>query len=319
MLISVILEWENALMSELGRTELMLSSLYRQSVKVSDDFELIIVFDPNKVKKDFIKKFVLKEIPTESKFNQDCIHFIERQGLHYFSFKNTGVQEARGQAVLLVDSDVIPEEDWLPKLLEAHYQHSDGLVSGLTYIDFSNFIGKCFALCWFFPLPSSSQSLVPTDLIFSNNFLVSRNILLQNPYPEMQEGVTRGADTLLWKRMREKHIPFYVHHGARVSHPAPNGVSHFFTRALAEGRDDYLKFFENEFKRSNPRISFIKTYLLRSWKCIQRTLKNRRVVNVNWWQSPFVILTMLTYYLTYFVGGVCTMILPQHAKKAWQI
>ncbi len=319
MLISVILEWENALLSELDRTQRMLEAFFYQSRKIDYDFEILIVHDPTFVKEEFIKSFIKSSVEDITEDEVTSIRFIPRQGLHYFALKNVGVEEANGETLILLDSDVIPEDNWLQKLLESHLAHKEALIGGLAYIDYSTFMGKCFGLGWFFPQKTEDNSLVQSRIIFSNNFIVDRETLLKNPYPELDGEVTRGADLLLWNSLREKGFQILVNKGAKVSHPAPNGINHFLVRGLAEGRDVYFNQKKSKTPGKIPAIQFFKIQLIKSWKVIKYSISRGDLVELKWWQIPFAIIVMLFYYLLFLIGGISSMIFPKATRRAWQI
>jgi len=135
----------------------------------------------------------------------------------------------------------------------------------------------------------------------------------------MEEGVTRGADTLLWKRLRNQGIKLMTHNGARASHPAPNGMIHVCKRGFAEGRDDYMRLFEKEFAVKHPMLRFFKIYLYRCRKVIKLTLINGKRVNLKPYEIPAAMGLMLFYYQLYLIGALITKLLPSVAKTSWRI
>lgn len=319
MLISIILEWENAVLAELDRTSKLLIQVFSQTSAQEEQFELLILHNEKQVAVDFIKGFVT-DIINEQGF-QDVVPFsvIDVQAAHYFQLKNEGVRLAKGETIIFLDSDIIPQEGWLKLILDAHQQHPDSLISGYSFIDFSDLIGKAFALCWFFPLPPVSSKMLEVDLIFSNNYIVSRQLMLDNPYPQMKEGVTRGSDNILWKRLKLKGVRLCSHSGARATHPCPNGWGHFFKRALAEGRDDYMRMFEKEYFEEKPFTKFFKIYLYRWKKVFKSTFKNGHRVNLRPYEVPLVLVIMTVYYKFYFFGGMTTKFFPKYSQVAWRI
>lgn len=318
-MISFVLEWENAILSELDRTRELLVQIFLQTAKRPEQFELLVLYNENQVSGSFISTFIEEVITTESLESYFPYTIHDVQNAHYFQLKNKGAQLAQGEKVIFLDSDIIPQESWLELILEAHQQHPDSIVSGCSYIDHSDLLGKAFALSWFFPLPPVASKLVEVDLIFSNNYIISKQLMLENPYPEMSMGVTRGADNLLWKRLRSKGIRLWCHSGARATHPSPNGWNHFFKRALAEGRDDYRKMFEKEFFEKNPFIQFSKIYLHRWRKVFRSAFRNGYRVGLKFYEIPLICGLMTVYYQFYFLGGLVTKVLPKYSQEAWRI
>lgn len=320
MKITFVLEWENAILSELERTSELLTQIHLQSnTQKQAQFELLILHNSEQVSEEFISDFLRNVLNEKNLPEMEETRVLDVKDAHYFQLKNEGVRHAKGETVIILDSDIIPQAGWLEALLNAHQKYPEAIIAGATHIDYSDFIGKCFALAWFFPAPSDRSDMESANLIFSNNFICKKQLLIDNPYPKMAEGVTRGADTLLWKDLERKGVKLFICHQAKASHPAPNGWEHFFNRALAEGRDDYLRLFERDFQVGNPEFRFFKIYLLRSKNTIVRIWKNRAKVNLSLWQVPFATITMLTYYLFYLIGGIITKATPRYAKVSWQI
>ncbi|SHO62967.1 glycosyltransferase family 2 protein [Algoriphagus zhangzhouensis] len=317
--ISIVLEWENAVLAELQRTKELLIQIFNQTNKRSETIEMLILHNEKQVSKKFIEDFI-DEVVAENDLKVSIPYsVIDVEDAHYFELKNQGVKLAKGEKIIFLDSDIIPGADWLEIMLETHNQYPDSVVSGYSYIDYSDLVGKAFALSWFFPLPPVASKLDEVGLIFSNNYIANRQLMLENPYPEMNEGITRGADTLLWERMKAKGIKLYKHSGATASHPCPNGASHFFTRALAEGRDDYGRLFEKEFFHKNPFKRFFKIYLFRSKKAIKSSFQNGKRVDLKTFELPFTVGIMLVYYQFYFAGGLLTKLFPDYTKSSWRI
>lgn len=315
---SIVLEWENALMAELIRTEEMLAEIHRQCSAREETFELVVLHNPRQVSGDFITEFVEKTIQKYNLPRVFEVRLREAPDAHYFQLKNLGIQESKGVSVIVLDSDVIPLEGWLDSLLKAHQEHPEAVISGLSYIDYRDFLGKAFALNWFFPFPPTSELMVEVKLIYSNNFIFKRQIFLDNPYPELEVGVNRGADTILWKRMIKKGVKLYSHNGARATHPAPK-FSHFHIRGLGEGRDLFFRNLEKEFLKNNPAVHFVKFYLLLCYKVLKNTFWEGNRVSLKFWEKPFVAATLLVYYQFFLVGGLMARFNPKYSKTAWQI
>ena len=317
--ISIVLEWENALLSELDRTRLMICSVFSQVSRRPEQFELVILHNSNQVSEDFIRSFVEQVISDFRLKPMDSIRYHDALDAHYFELKNEGARLAKGKSLLFVDSDIIPQEGWLDKVLQAHAANPGDLVSGLTYIGSDTFLERAFSVNWFFPYPEESQNLSQVKIIHSNNFLVDREIMLKFPYPKMPEGMTRGSDLFLWEQMQRNGIRLFIHQGARATHPVPNGWSHFFNRGLAEGRDEYVAITQLEENPENWLPRFLKTFGSRVKKVVRSTVKKRKQAHIPIWEVPLIIGTMVFYYQLFLVGGLMTKAAPKIARESWQI
>jgi hypothetical protein len=154
----------------------------------------------------------------------------------YYRNKDLGARAAAGAIVVFIDSDAIPEPGWLSRMVIALGDPAVAIVAGSTYIEPSGLVGKVFALAWFFPLRSVDGPLHPVDSFFVNNLALRRACYLAHPLPEL-EGTSRGACLVLANQLQQAGIPVHGEPRARVAHPAPNGFTHIFKRALAQGRD----------------------------------------------------------------------------------
>jgi hypothetical protein len=104
-----------------------------------------------------------------------------------------------------------------------------------------------------------------------------------------------------------------------ATHPSPNGFFHFVKRGLAEGRDDYFRLFLSDLNSKTPTISFIKIWGKKSQLVFKKVFRYHLKVDSPSWQIPFIIVTMLSYYGFYLMGGVSSMLIPKFAKSSWQI
>lgn len=316
---SIVLEWENALIAELDRTEAMLQAIHLQCAARSESVELVILHNPEQVGGAFIVGFIEAVIQKHNLPRVLELRLLEAPNAHYFQLKNLGIRASRGQSVIVLDSDVIPEARWLDTLIEAHQTYPEAFVSGLSYIDYGDFLGKAFAINWFFPFPPVDNRLILVNQIRSNNFMVKRQLFLDHPYPKMDDGVTRGADNLLWKDLTDKGIQLYVHHGARATHPAPSNFQHFLIRGLSEGRDFYFFNQEKELLPKHPTIHFLKYYLLLCIRVFKNTITQGFRVQLSTWEKPAIIATMLIYYQLFLAGGLIAKFFPSFSKTVWQI
>ncbi len=317
--ISFVLEWENALLSELDRTRQMIVSVFRQVARRSEKFELLILFNSNQVSEGFIREFVDRTILDYGLKPIEPVRYHDALDAHYFQLKNEGAKLAKGKKIFFIDSDIIPQEGWLDKILEAHTSKPGDLVSGLTYIGSDTFLERAFSVNWFFPYPEESQKLNQVRIIHSNNFLVDREIMLKFPYPQMPEGMTRGADLFLWEQMQRNGIRLFVHQGARATHPVPNGWSHFYNRGMAEGRDEYVAITQLEENPGNWLPRFLRTFGSRVKKVVRSTVKKRKIAHIPIWEVPLIIGTMVFYYHLFLLGGLMTKAAPKIARESWQI
>jgi hypothetical protein len=105
-------------------------------------------------------------------------------------------------------------------------------------VESEDFAAKAFALFWFFPLRSNlppGAEPAESEYFFANNVVFRRELFLRYRFPDLP--MLRGQCVALARRLRRDGHRILVVGGARVSHPPPNGASHFVRRALCEGHD----------------------------------------------------------------------------------
>ena len=96
---------------------------------------------------------------------------------------------------------------------------------------------------------------------------------------------------------------------AHVEHPAPVGVSEFFERALARGRDKVLG-------SPKPFWKNVAYDVKRGLGCI---VKRRGEVGVRLTEVPAVLLIASAWWLLMIVGGLAAMIAPKQMRKRLQL
>ncbi len=237
--VSVVIEWENARLSELGRTRQMLHALSAQLAEIGDRMneppELIVLHDGDAVEPSLVRGFVEEAFGTPPRI---ALRTEATEGDGYYAQKNRGASIATRELVLFLDSDVVPEEGWLANLLGNFADPSVGVACGDTYVSAEDFAAKAFALFWFFPLRNSAPpdaKPVEAEHFFANNVAFRRELFNAYRFPDLP--MLRGQCVQLAKRLRADGHRILVDKRARVSHPPPNGLSHFVRRALVEGHD----------------------------------------------------------------------------------
>jgi hypothetical protein len=316
--VSIILEWENALLSEMDRAREMLRQVRQQVMQQNLDFEMVVLFNPEQIDRSLLENELKTGLDDEARLP----YRIEpAQGLHYYDLKNYGAKIAAADIIVFVDSDVIPEEGWLSSLLQPLLEDpSLNVVAGTSYIDPVDFTGKAFALSWLFPLRSKhSYTDRKAKSFHANNLALRKDYFLNNPFPEMPHGMTRGACGMLAARMRSQGQVICRQHAAKVSHPPPNGLSHTLVRAIAEGRDGAFKE-----RTSGNRVAWffkvVRKFVRKIFnRAVFRVIRDRGEVGLPLWQVPFAVLLMLGYYLLALVGGIMTVIMPGYMSRGFRI
>ena len=234
--VSIVIEWENAKLSELDRAFSMLRSLSAQVRSLRARFasppEMILIYDQDEIDPAMINSAVTNEIDAQSGL---VVRLAPMEGLDYYAQKNHGASLAKGDLVVFLDSDIVPEDRWLVSLLEAAVRNPGSVVSGNTHLDTETFLGRAFGIFWFFPVRNAGNAVFRAPGFFANSVVFPRKIFSEFNF--LPTGSIRGQCTVLADRLRENDIPVFRVEAARASHPAPNGFTHVVRRALCEGHD----------------------------------------------------------------------------------
>lgn len=244
--VSIVVEWENALLSAGDRSVAMLREVRRQVKalaarasapgpgEAAPPLELLLVYDREAFDEAALNALLGHHLgPTG-----DVLRWrvLPTRDSGYYRNKDFGARSASGDIIVFLDSDVIPEPVWLEQILSGLEVPGVQIAAGSAYIDPAGLVGKVFALTWFFPLRSENGPLRAVNHFFASNLAMRRELYLRYPFTDL-EGTSRGACIVLAAKLAQANIVVYQNPQARVSHPAPNGFAHISKRALAQGRD----------------------------------------------------------------------------------
>jgi hypothetical protein len=236
-LVSVVIEWENAKLSDLGRAERMLAQLGRQMAEAAGRrgiaAELIVLYDSDAI--DPAVPCTAIEAQIDRAAWPGPIQVVPAPGQRYYEQKNKGAKLASGETVVFLDSDVVPDEGWLEGLLAALDDPNVGIVGGETYHATDTLHDQLFAAFWTFPTRRPSRGVYRYKHFYANNLAVRRELFLAHPFPDAP--AYRGQCAALARSLMRQGIAIYRQGASTVSHPPPEGVRTFFVRALCQGYD----------------------------------------------------------------------------------
>ena len=318
--ISIIIEWENILLSEEDRCHLMLVTLQKQLDEINRTVEVLVLFNPEQIGCDVIKYHLHRRLHSRLEL-ENTLRIEEAKGKHYYELKNEGACKAKGKIIVYLDSDVVPEKKWLKEITQPFFDNRDiEVLAGHTYLTHETLPQKAFALGWFFPLRNSEDTLSSDKKgFYANNVAFRRETILQFPFPEMPEGVTRGACTALTKTLFAAGVPIWTNTAARASHPPPASFQHYLTRAFAHGRDNVIRWQKSGRSLSSILYTSFQWSVRRIKKTTNNLIKKRDSVQLSIWQTPFAFSIMTGFYSCAFCGSCLTLLFPNYASKHWKI
>lgn len=237
-------------------------------------------------------------------------------GLEYYSLKNLGARKAGGDILLFLDSDVLPDEGWLAHLLGTFCNPEIQVAAAQTYVRPTSVYSTAFALCWSYRPRDREHTVTRPSKIFANTIAFRRDVFPPLGFAELKRR-TRGASSLLRAQLAERGIDIWENSAAAVSHPPPTSLRHLIVRALAHGRDIYMKDGEG---RSLAGLSRSVTVAMsRAVRGFEQTLRHRRDVGLETWQVPAVFAICSTYYGVFALGGVLTYLSPEFMGRSFRV
>lgn len=218
----------------------------------------------------------------------------------YYELKNAGMEQADGDVYVLLDSDAVPEPGWLPALLTPFLQPEVIAANGHTYLGYSGFSSRMFALVWFFPLRDHEPRLAKRRALNANSCAFRADWIRANPFP-----IDNGFKVSCTKLMRniEQAGAELIRVPALARHAPLEGWRFLAWRALVTGRDADRKFADlKSTSRSKRLVSALKFWLRSELRVTRRILAHYRHVDMPLWQVPAALALGLIFYFLAFCG-----------------
>lgn len=322
--LSILIEWENVLVAAEDRCARMLWELGRQVGAFDGAAEILVLFNPEQIRESEIAKVVAEHLHIPPTANRVSVRTVAAPGMHYYDLRNHGARLARGEIIVCLDSDVIPEPGWLSALTSPILADTRvDFVGGETHLDHAaSFFDKAFALGWIFPPRSSDDALRPGNArqFWANNLACRRSFFLEHPYPtDPNNPESRNACRRLKQQMEAKGVTIWRAGAARVSHPAPNGWRKAFLHALVEGRDNAILYRDRGYGPLRRSLRAVDFAFGRLKQAVRNGLDRKISVGVPAWQLPGVLLVLIPYYTMTIAGAWAHSWLPTRIWARWNI
>lgn len=212
----------------------------------------------------------------------------------YYELKNEGIRLSRGDPLVFLDSDTVPEPGWLATLIAPLADPSVTAVNGYTYLFADDFMSRVYALIWLFPMRDHDGQFAGKRALNANNAAFRRDWITANPFP--RSNGFKVSCTLLEHRFRGSGRRM-VRADACVGHPAPRGKGVFVWRALVTGRDADRKFAAlRSPARSSRALYAASRWCTMMWRVSRRVLGHFQYVGMPVWQVPAALIGGMAFY-----------------------
>lgn len=307
--LSVIVEWDNARYYEIQRATLMLRRLLAQLGELGLPAEILLVFDARAIDEARVRA-VVADLAGRTPVDVE-IAAIPTQGLRYYQLKNEGARKSRGDILLFVDSDVIPDDGWLAALIGAFDDRAVQIVMADPYVDADTLYGKAFALAWYFPSRRTEGPPAPTTRSFVNSIAFRRETFRRHPFPE-DRGLYIAQCIDFTQTLRGSGIDVYVHPRARIRHPPPT----FFRSAVINGHDIVVR--QRRAGDARARASY---WRLRGnlATAAARVRTEHRTVGLSPRGACVAIAIASAYYVVSFLAEMLTWISPRLVHRLYAL
>ena len=330
MRVSIIIEWENTRLNGMARGWQMLDVLAEQWKSVAThDYPVSLPSESS----DFLQQLdqraellIVSGDAPDAEFEQDVkrrvpadqfdLRVLTSEEKGYHALKRVGAKQADGEILLFLDSDVIPDDGWLAHLLGTFAKPDIPVVFGQPYVAPTNVYSRAFALGWIYEPRDESGRLVKYHKLFPNNTAFRADVYHQTGFKPIGSR-SRGASSQLCDELASRGFSVWQNSNACVDHPAPCGLHHFVVRALAHGRDYYMR--RSEQRHIGGLATSLGIGASRLGRSYQKTFRDGRRVGIKFWQVPVVLSILTTFYGIWFVGGCMTHISPSGMSRRFQV
>jgi glycosyltransferase involved in cell wall biosynthesis len=307
--LSLIVEWDNARYYEIRRAGVTLRRVLAQLDELGEPAEILLVFDARAIDEVRVKE-VAADLVEDARGGVE-VSIVATDGLRYYQLKNEGARRSRGDILLFVDSDVIPDDGWLRKLVASFRDPAVQVVMANPYVEAETLYGKAFALAWYFPSRTPEDRPVPTTHSFANSIAFRRETFQRHPFPDdraLYIGQCRDFTAML----RRIGIEVYMNPAARVRHPPPR----FLRSAVINGHDAVIRQRRAGDARARASCWRLRGHLVTA---ARRVGAERRTVGLSRAGACAALVIATSYYVVSFAAELLTWINPRVIHRLYAL
>jgi hypothetical protein len=269
---SIVLEWETVADGGVDRAERGLREVNRQLAELCKEMaepaEVIISYEERTVSSRELRA-ILDLAAGPDGWACPVLLVPVPDGTHYYEKKNVGGRASKNSIIVFVDTDLIPDLNWLRNILRAFDDWSISVLLGATHLDHVTTYEMAVALIWIFDPATEGRGIQPLRRYSSNNLAFRRELFLKFPFPE--HPTYRGQCGDLGETLLRMGIPMAEHTDARASHPPPP-LRGFVHRAWSAGQDE--QFYANQRTETTYKSALRQWW--RDYGVVARRIRERR-------------------------------------------
>jgi len=171
-------------------------------------------------------------------------------------------------------------------------------------------------LGWTYDLPDKEGRLFATEKFFANNVAFLTKLYRQFGFAPLNRR-TRGSAALLGEQLMREGYPVWQNGKALVDHPAPAGWKHLVIRAIAHGRDMYMK--RSEERSLAGLVRSQKTAAARMRKGVETTYVHWKDVGLSRSEVLPAVFIQGCYYGLFSLGGILTHLSPDVMGRRFRL
>ncbi|MEO6027232.1 MAG: glycosyltransferase [Candidatus Binatia bacterium] len=238
-------------------------------------------------------------------------------GLEYYPLKNAAVAVATGDVLVFIDSDVIPDPGWMAHLLGSFGRPDIDVVCAQTYVRPVDTYSRAFAAGWTYAPRHNEGRIFQPKKFYANTIAFRQEVFHKvGGFPALG-CKTRGAASLLGQALGEIGVGVWENENAAVDHPPPSSYRHLAVRAIAHGRDQYMK--HDEHRHIGGLVNSVGLAAGRLGRGCYRTLRYAGEIGLQPWAIPAALAITSTYYGFFALGGVLTHLSPEMMGRRFRV
>lgn len=330
MRLSIVTEWANTRLNGIPRAWLLLDALAEQwqairrgshpaglqpgaaelLARLDPSVEIVIASDTGDARA--LESEMRARLPPNF-----ALRILVAEGSEYYPLKNEAAAVATGAFLVFVDSDVLPDPGWLAHLLGSFARPDVDVVCGQTYVAPTSPYARAFALGWTYLPRRDDTEIVRPSKFYANTIAFRTDVFRKvGGFPSIGRK-TRGASSLIRDELAKIGVAVWENPQAGVAHPPPANLQHLAVRAIAHGRDQYMKHGEERHLGGLARsVGVAVSRLGRGW---YRTLRYGHRVGLPLWEVPYSFTVTGTYHTFFALGGILTHISPEMMGRRFRV